>query len=126
MGHNEESKDVRDLKQVLETVGEKVPQLIRGVLDSLYTKEAGASMGQSVGAYYQELIAAGLPQEAALEMTKEYSFSLKQVMNQGKHGQGGGCGQGGPGEDRHPQGFSFSYTPGKKREAEEEAPREQG
>ena len=67
-------------------VGDKVPKLIREVMGSLYSKEAGLNMGQAVGAYYKELLAAGLPQEAAVDMAKEFSFSLKNLnFDSGKH-----------------------------------------
>ena len=71
--------DTEDLARVLDTVGEKVPKLIRDILGSLYNKEAGISMGQAVGAYYKELLEAGIPQEDAIEMAKSLSFSLKDM-----------------------------------------------
>ena len=69
----------QDLAQLLDTVGEKVPKLIKDLLGSLYNKEAGTNMGQAVGAYYRELLDAGIPQEAAIDMAKELSFSLKNM-----------------------------------------------
>jgi hypothetical protein len=75
------SEDVNELRDVLDTVGDRVPKLIRDIVGSLYSKEAGTNMGQSVGAYYQELIASGIPQEAALEMTKSYSISIKDLVS---------------------------------------------
>lgn len=71
--------DTQDLGRVLDTVGEKVPKLIRDILGSLYNKEAGISMGQAVGAYYKELLEAGIPQDAAIDMAKSLSFSLKDM-----------------------------------------------
>ena len=73
------SKDVNELRDVLDTVSERVPKLIKGLISTLYSKEAGASMGQSVGAYYQELVASGIPQDAALDMAKGFSFSMKDI-----------------------------------------------
>lgn len=119
MSKDHEKSDMQEVREMMDSLTDKVPQLIRGVLDSLYTKEAGASMGQSVGAYYQELIAAGLPQEAALEMTKEYSFSLKQVMSQSSHGDGGSGGKG-------RGGFSFTYSSDKEKDRDDPFSREQG
>ncbi|MGI6687298.1 MAG: hypothetical protein ACOX6Y_02865 [Christensenellales bacterium] len=75
------SNDVNELRDVLDTVSERVPKLIKDVVGSIYSREAGASMGQSVGAYYQELIASGIPQEAALEMAKSYSISMKDLFS---------------------------------------------
>ena len=90
-----QSRDMNELSEVLETVSEKVPRLIREVMGSLYSKDTGASMGQSVGAYYKELVASGIPQDAALEMAKEFSFSMKNFAFGGGKPQGkGGGGKG--------------------------------
>lgn len=82
------SKDMNELSDVLETVSEKVPRLIREVMGSLYSKDTGAAMGQSVGAYYKELVASGIPQDAALQMAKEFSFSMKNFDFGGGKPQG--------------------------------------
>jgi len=106
-GHGR-TKDASELSDVLETVSEKVPRLIREVMGSLYSKDTGASMGQSVGAYYKELIASGIPQDAALQMAKEFSFSMKNFDfgggsgHQGrKHGSGSYRVQFNQGEDEN-------------------------
>ena len=72
-------KDAEELGSILETVGDKIPKLIRDIIGSLYSKDAGTNMGQAVGAYYKELIESGIPQGAALEMAKEFSFSMKNI-----------------------------------------------
>jgi hypothetical protein len=84
--NNKKEFEVEKVAEILEVVGDKVPKLIRDVMGSLYSKEAGLNMGQAVGAYYKELLAAGLPQEAAVDMAKEFSFSLKNLnFDSGKH-----------------------------------------
>ncbi len=75
----------QELSEVLDALGDKIPKLIKGLMDSVYSKEAGASMGASVGAYYKELLTAGIPQDAALELVKEFAFSMKD-MNLGNIG----------------------------------------
>ena len=102
--NHETSKDVNDLRDILDTVGDRVPQLIKNIVGSLYSKEAGTSMGQSVGAYYQELIASGIPQEAALEMAKSYSLSMKDLMSKNFSAQIGE-------QHRHRHGEGRSYDP---------------
>jgi hypothetical protein len=84
--NNKKEFEVEKVAEIMEVVGDKVPKLIRDVMGSLYSKEAGLNMGQAVGAYYKELLAAGLPQEAAVDMAKEFSFSLKNLnFDSGKH-----------------------------------------
>lgn len=99
--NREKSSDAQNIADILDAVGDRIPTLIRNVTGSMYTRETGTSMGQAVGAYYKELVDAGIPQEAALEMTKDYSFSLRKVMPQG----------GGDGHAHAREGFSFNYTP---------------
>ena len=55
----ERSFDSEELSGILETVGQKVPQLIRDIMGSLYSRESGINMGQAIGAYYKELLEAG-------------------------------------------------------------------
>lgn len=68
-----------EMVEILDAIGDKIPKIIRGLLDSLYSKEAGTNIGQSVGAFYKELLAAGIPEATALELVKEFSFSMKNL-----------------------------------------------
>ncbi|MDI9521371.1 MAG: hypothetical protein QM308_09520 [Bacillota bacterium] len=73
--------DSSELKEVLDVVSEKVPQLIKDVMGSVFSKEAGQGSGAAVGSYYKELMDAGIPQEAALEMAKEYAKMQANMLN---------------------------------------------
>lgn len=73
-------KDMQDLSELLDTVTAKVPKLIKDLVGSLYSPEAGADMGKAVGAYYKNLVEAGLPQDVAVEMAKDYALSVTKVM----------------------------------------------
>lgn len=85
--NTEKSIDARELSDILDTVGEKAPRILRDIMNALYSKEAGTNMGQAIGAFYNELLAAGIPQDAALKMAKEFSFSLKDIkFDSGKNG----------------------------------------
>jgi hypothetical protein len=66
---------------LLETVTEKVPKMITGVIKSLYSAEAGTNMGQAVGNLYKELVNSGIPSEEALEMAKDYMLSITKIMS---------------------------------------------
>ena len=76
---NEKNFSADELAGILDTVSDKAPKLIRDLIGSLYSKEAGTNMGQAVGAFYKELIASGIPQDAALDMDKVFSFSKKDI-----------------------------------------------
>lgn len=73
---------VKEIGELLDEVSTKVPKLISSLMSTLYSAEAGKSMGQAVGNMYKELIEAGIPQDAALQMTKDYIQTLKSVTDQ--------------------------------------------
>ena len=73
--------DVKQLGELLDEVSVKVPKLINGLLDTVYSAEAGAKMGRAVGGLYKELVASGIPSEDALAMAKDYMLSLKNIMS---------------------------------------------
>lgn len=69
----------KEIGELLEEVSTKVPKLIHGVIESLYSAEAGKNMGQAVGNLYKELVESGIPPEEALKMAKDYMLSLKDI-----------------------------------------------
>jgi len=71
---------VKEIGELLDEVSDKVPKLIHGLMDSMYSAEAGKKIGQSVGNLYKELIDSGVPQEEALQMAKEFMLSFKTMM----------------------------------------------
>ena len=68
---------VKEIGELLDEVTTKVPKLISSLISTLYSAEAGKSMGQAVGNLYKELIEAGIPNEDALQMAKDYIQTLK-------------------------------------------------
>ena len=87
MSENKGKNDAGEIREILDAVSDKVPRLIKELMGSLYSKDAGTNMGQSVGAFYKELVESGIPAADALEMAKVYLFSLKDVMKQGQSRQ---------------------------------------
>lgn len=73
--------DIEELGKVLDTISEKIPTLIKGVVSSFYTGDTGRDMGKAIGEFYQQLIAAGIPERDALELAKSYMINLKSVAN---------------------------------------------
>jgi len=66
------SSDVEELKEVLSVLSSQVPALIKGIIASVFSEEAGRQMGRAAGAFYKELIEAGMPPETAIKMTENY------------------------------------------------------
>ncbi len=78
-------KDIDDLKKVLGVVTDKVPGLLRGLRDVLYSKEAAENMADAVATFYTKLVDAGIPKDEAMDMTKGYMINLRDIFG-GKDG----------------------------------------
>jgi hypothetical protein len=82
-------KEMKDIGKILDDVSTKVPTLISGIMNSLYSAESGANTGKAAGNFYKELLEAGIPKEDALQMTKDYVASLGSIVNNQKQGASG-------------------------------------
>ncbi|MEM2946688.1 MAG: hypothetical protein QXN96_00435 [Candidatus Bathyarchaeia archaeon] len=88
----EEREDVEELREVLSVVSKEVPALIKGIIASVFSEEAGRDMGRAAAAFYKELKEAGMPEEVAVKMTEGYisTFtSLGEVMKRAVGGEKG-------------------------------------
>lgn len=81
MNDHFENNDLKTMNEILDSVSEKLPKLIRGIIGSLYSMDAGREMGKAIGSFYQELVASGFPEKDALEMSKQYMISLKSLSD---------------------------------------------
>jgi len=84
-------KEAEEVKEILSAVSTQVPTLIKSILASVFSEEAGRSMGKAAGAYYKELKDSGMPEQVAVKMTEDYmrtftnlSEVLKSVGKSGK------------------------------------------
>ncbi len=84
-------EDAEEVKAVLGVVSKEVPALIKGIIGSVFSEEAGRDMGKAAGAFYKELKESGMPDEVAVKMTENYVSvftSLGGIMkNLGKVGE---------------------------------------
>jgi len=76
-----EPKDVGELRDVLDVVSDKIPALLRGLRDVLYSKESAENMADSVGTFYKKLVESGIPKEDALEMARGYMINLRDILD---------------------------------------------
>ena len=72
---------VEKISELLDTVAVKVPKLISGLLETVYSAEAGTKMGQSVGNFYKEMLESGIPKDEAMQMVKNYMISVKDIIS---------------------------------------------
>lgn len=85
------SEDAEEVREILGVVSAQVPALIKGIIGSVFSEEAGKDMGKAAGAFYKELKESGIPNDVAVEMTQNYIgmfTSLGDVVKQAVGGQG--------------------------------------
>ncbi len=77
------SSDMDELREVAEVLpqlfgalNESIPKLISGVIGSVYSPESAGNMAKGIGQFYSNLIAEGIPEEVALDMTKKFVGAL--------------------------------------------------
>ena len=81
-----------ELKEVLGVVSSEVPSMIKSILASVFSEEAGKNMGKAAAAYYKELKNGGLPEQVAVKMTEDYMktfTSLGDMLRSSGRGRGG-------------------------------------
>lgn len=84
-------EDVEELKQVLNVVSTEIPALIKGIIGTVFSEEAGRDMGKAAAAFYKQLKESGMPEDTAVKMTENYISvftSLGDVMKKAVSGKG--------------------------------------
>ena len=65
-------RDAEEVKEILSVVSTEIPALIKSIMASVFSEEAGRSMGKAAAAYYKELKDGGLPEQVAVKLTEDY------------------------------------------------------
>lgn len=84
-------EEAEEVEAILGVVSKEVPALIKGIVGSIFSEEAGRDMGKAAGAFYKELKGSGMPEETAVRMTENYISvftSLGDIMKKFDFGQG--------------------------------------
>ncbi len=79
----DEERDVEELREVLSAVSEfldKLPELVKKVLDALYSKDLGERVGDSVATFYRKLKESGMPEDMVNKMTMEF-FDRSMIVD---------------------------------------------
>ncbi len=73
----EELKEIAEaLPQLFGALNDAIPKLISGLIGSVYSPEAAGNMAAGIGKFYSNLIAEGIPEDVALDMTKKFVGAL--------------------------------------------------
>jgi hypothetical protein len=65
-------EEAEEVKEILGVVSKEIPALIKGIIGSIFSEEAGKDMGRAAAAFYKELKEGGMPEETAVKMTENY------------------------------------------------------
>jgi hypothetical protein len=78
MNHHEGQgmPDPEQIKEILNIVSEKVPGLLKELSGVLYSPDQAKQFGIAVSTFYKELKDAGMTDEQAFELTKQYMSTL--------------------------------------------------
>ena len=90
MNKHEGIPDPEKIKEILNVVSEKVPGLLRELSKILYGEEEAKQFGVAVATFYKELKDAGMTDEQAFELTRQYmsTLNLGQMMKRfGSHNE---------------------------------------
>ncbi len=72
--------DAQEVTEILDAVSKKIPELINGLKNTLFSAEAGRDLGKAVGSFYKELVENGIDPDTALSMTKDYLGTLHGAL----------------------------------------------
>lgn len=95
--------DPEKMKEIFSIMSSEVPKMIKSIMNSVFSEEAGKNMGKAAAAYYNELKSGGLPDEVAIKLTEEYMRTFTSLGDMLKNAGKGGWRQHGK-EDK--QGWS--------------------
>jgi hypothetical protein len=81
--HNEHKHgndmDPEAIKEILEVVSQKVPELLEKLSDILYSKDNAQKYGEAIATFYKSLIDAGMEPGEAYALTEKYMSSLSPL-----------------------------------------------
>jgi hypothetical protein len=82
MAENDNMPDAEKMRQIFAVLSDAVPELLEKITKVLYGAQEGEKFGMSVAAFYKALVAAGMSNEQAFALTKEYmnNISLGGMM----------------------------------------------
>jgi len=73
------SSEAEEVGEILKAVSEQIPALMKGLVTSIFSAEAGKNTGAAVADFYKELTSSGMPDEAIMRMTQEYAMTFDDL-----------------------------------------------
>ena len=77
---SEEKREAEEVREILDVVSDRIPALLKGLRDVMYSREAAENMADAVATFYKKLVEAGIPKEDARDMARGYMINLRDVL----------------------------------------------
>ena len=76
MNNHEAMPDPEKIKEILDVVGEKIPGLLKELSKLLYGTDSAKQYAVAASMFFKELKNAGMTDEQAFELTRQYMSTL--------------------------------------------------
>ena len=74
-----ERESPENIKEILNAVSSQIPPMIKNILASVFSEEAGRNLGKAAAAYYKEMKQGGLPEQVAVKLTEDYMRTFSSI-----------------------------------------------
>ena len=88
MNKHEGMPDPEKIKEILDVVSEKIPGLLKELSGILYGPKSAKQYAEAAAIFYKELKDAGMTDEQAFELTRQYLSTLNVGKMMGRFGPG--------------------------------------
>ena len=88
MNKHEGMPDPEQIKEILDVIAEKVPNLLKELSSLLYSPESAKQYAEAAATFYKKLKEAGMSDEEAFKLTSQYMSTLNlgnMMKNVGEH-----------------------------------------
>jgi hypothetical protein len=87
MNNHEGMPDPEKIKEILDVVSEKIPGLLKQLSELLYGPKSAKQYAEAAAIFYKELKGAGMTDEQAFELTRQYMSTLNLGNMMGRMAQ---------------------------------------
>ncbi len=90
---DDDKKDIEEFKEVMSTLRDFIPAMIREIVEALYSGQSAEEFGKQVANFYKSLVDAGMSSEQAFTLTQKFMESrdvvgiLKKILSEGNWGK---------------------------------------
>ncbi len=85
----DDEKDIQEFREVMTTLRDFIPEMIRKIVDVLYSSQSAEDFAKQVANFYKSLVDAGMSSEQAFQLTMRFMDSrdivgvMKEILSEG-------------------------------------------